>query len=72
MAALWRESLQGREKKYICRCGVHVRKPARCVFNDGVNLLHHKLKADLIVKHIDVEMCVLKRSVLADLEAVRD
>lgn len=47
-------------------------KPARCLFNDGVNLLHHKLKADLIVKHIDVEMCVLKRSVLVDLEAVRD
>lgn len=59
-------------KKNIRCCSVHVSKPARCLFNDGVNLLHQKLKADLIVKHIDVEMCVLKRSVLVDLEAVRD
>lgn len=45
-------------KMYIWCCSVHVCKPARCTFNDGVNLLHHNLKDDLIIKCIHVEMCV--------------
>lgn len=51
---------------------VYVCKAARCGLKYGVNLFHHELKADLIIKHIDVEMRVLKCSLLADLEAVRD